>query len=391
MIIVKWNYLSSARKAVQNPKTSCCSTPCFENLSVLVYNLTQSTMNMNNTIRSWIRDHRLILFVSIVALIVVYLAIRIHMRFWSLDTVGSDTYYSWVEGRRILNGQNPYERILHGGMDENNKYATYFPLFYESSALLQRLGIRQYQPWIDFWRYIFLICNVAVGLALCSILFSKRTWSLALLAMPFWYFNRWTLSASSTVALDFIPILLMILSLSLFDKNRKTSLLLFSFSLAIKQIAIFLAPLYLIWEYQQSHSWRKTILAGLLIISIPLLASMPFLFWNLEGFVRSIAFSATRTALNHFGADAIDSILNLTGLPARIPFLMMLCAAYIVAWQKSIGRYGAAMIVMAIFIAFNSVLFQHYPMWLMPLLPLAVREWMEPSTDLENYKEAGTV
>ncbi len=348
-------------------------------------------MNMNNTIRSWIRDHRLILFVSIVALIVVYLAIRIHMRFWSLDTVGSDTYYSWVEGRRILNGQNPYERILHGGMDENNKYATYFPLFYESSALLQRLGIRQYQPWIDFWRYIFLICNVAVGLALCSILFSKRTWSLALLAMPFWYFNRWTLSASSTVALDFIPILLMILSLSLFDKNRKTSLLLFSFSLAIKQIAIFLAPLYLIWEYQQSHSWRKTILAGLLIISIPLLASMPFLFWNLEGFVRSIAFSATRTALNHFGADAIDSILNLTGLPARIPFLMMLCAAYIVAWQKSIGRYGAAMIVMAIFIAFNSVLFQHYPMWLMPLLPLAVREWMEPSTDLENYKEAGTV
>jgi hypothetical protein len=341
---------------------------------------------MNPKFNLWLRKHWLSILVGVTAVIIALLAIRIHLRFWSLDTVGSDTYYSWVEGRRILDGRNPYERILHGGMDENNKYATYFPLFYEASALLQKMTSRQYQPWIDFWRYIFLGCNITIGLALCFLIFSKNTWVLSLLAMPFWYFNRWTLHSSATVALDFIPILLMVLSLGLFEKHRKTSLLLYSFSLAIKQIAIFLVPLYLVWEFQRSRSIKKTIVAGLWIISIPLLASIPFLFWNAEGFIKSIAFSATRISLNHFGADSIDSILNLSGLVARIPFVLMLCGAYLVSWQKSAGRYGAVILVIGIFLAFNSVLFQHYPVWLMPLLPLAVGEWMGSSA--EHPKEA---
>jgi uncharacterized membrane protein len=205
---------------------------------------------------------------------------------------------------------------------------------------------------------------------------SKRTWALSLLALPFWYFNRWTLHASATVALDFIPIFLMVLSLGLFEKYRRTSLLLFGFSLAIKQIAIFLMPLYLIWEYQKSRSWPKVLIAGLWMASIPLLASVPFLLWNAEGFVKSIAFSATRIALDHFGAESIDVIFNLSGLLARTPFLLMLFGAYYASWQGSVGRYGAAMLVMGIFVAFNSILFTHYPVWLMPLLPLAVSEHM---------------
>jgi hypothetical protein len=59
----------------------------------------------------------------------------------------------------------------------------------------------------------------------------------------------------------------------------------------------------------------------------------------------------------------------------------MLCGTYFVSWQKSVGRYGAAMLVMSVFIAFNSVLFTHYPVWLMPLLPLAVGEWVILSED----------
>jgi hypothetical protein len=318
---------------------------------------------------------------GIVALVIALVAIRVNLRFWSLDTVGSDTYYSWVEGRRIRNGENPYARILNGNLDENRKYSTYFPLFYEVSALVQNAGIRQYDPWIGFWRYFFLTANIGIGLTLYAVTYSTRTWTLSLLALPFWYFNRWTLHASATVALDFIPIFLMVLSLGVFGKYRKVSLLLFSFSLAIKQIAIFLAPLYLIWEYHHSRSLKKTIIAGLWIISIPLISSLPFILWNMEGFFKSIAFSATRLDLNHFGADSIDAILNLDGLLARIPFLMMLCGTYFVSWQKSVGRYGAAMLVMSVFIAFNSVLFTHYPVWLMPLLPLAVGEWVILSED----------
>lgn len=325
------------------------------------------------------RDRWLYIGVGISALLIVLIAVRVNLRFWSIDTVGYDTYYSWVEGRRILRGQNPYERILHGDMEENNKYATYFPLFYEASALAQRLGLRQYQEWITFWRYIFLACNLAVGVLLAVVLFSRRSWALALLGMTFWYFNRWTLSTSSSAAIDFIPILLMLISMVLFEKHRKTSLLLYSLSLAIKQIGIFVAPLYLVWEYQQTRSIKRTILAGLWIASIPLLASLPFLFWNAEGFVKSIGFSATRGALTHFGSESIDDILNLQGLVARLPFLLMLALAYLAAWQRSMGRYGAAMMVMAIFIAFNSVLFHHYPVWLMPLLPLAAGEWLRAS------------
>jgi len=331
---------------------------------------------MGEKINTWVMDHWLFGVVGIAVLAVVLVAVRTNLRFWSLDTVGSDTYYSWVEGRRIRNGENPYERILSGNMDENRKYATYFPLFYEASALVQRIGLRQYEAWIDFWRYIFLFCNIAIGLTIGLAIFSRRAWALSLLALLFWYFNRWTLHASATVALDFIPIFLLILSLGLFDRYRTTSIILFSFSLAVKQIAVFLAPLYLIWEYQQSRSLRKAFVAGLWIISIPLISSIPFLFWNMEGFIRSIAFSATRTALNHFGADSIDVIFKLSGLFARVPFLGMLVGAYFVSWQKAVGQYGSVMLVMGIFIAFNSVLFTHYPVWLMPLLPLAASEWV---------------
>jgi len=340
-------------------------------------------VDMTN-IKLLLKGHWFVLIVSIVALMIALVAVGVNLRFWSMDTVGSDTYYSWVEGRRIRNGENPYERILSGNMDENRKYSTYFPLFYETSALVQNAGFRQYEAWIGFWRYFFLASNIGIGLTLCAITFSKRTWALSLLVLPFWYFNRWTLHTSATVALDFIPIFLMILSLGLYGKYRKASLILFSFSLAIKQIAIFLVPLYLIWEYQRSRSLMKIVVAGVWIASIPVISSLPFLLWNANGFIRSISFSATRTALNHFGAESIDVVLNLSGLLARIPFFIMLCGVYFASWQRSVGRYGSAMLVMAIFVAFNSVLFTHYPTWLMPLLPLAVSEWIKPGNYIQN-------
>ena len=76
---------------------------------------------MNSKTVVWSREWWLWLLVGVAVLLLVLIVIRVNLRFWSMNTVGNDTYYSWVEGRRILRGQNPYERILHGGMDENNK------------------------------------------------------------------------------------------------------------------------------------------------------------------------------------------------------------------------------------------------------------------------------
>jgi hypothetical protein len=117
---------------------------------------------MLDKIKTWAQEHWLFLTLSVVVLFIAFVALRINMRFWPLDTVGSDTYYSWIEGRRIVNGRNPYERILHGNM-QRIKYSTYFPLFYEASTLVQLAGYRQYHVWITFFRYIFLI-NLAVAL-----------------------------------------------------------------------------------------------------------------------------------------------------------------------------------------------------------------------------------
>jgi uncharacterized membrane protein len=199
----------------------------------------------------------------------------------------------------------------------------------------------------------------------------------------FWYFNRWVLAASNIAALDFIPILLMVVSLGIFERHRKTSLLFFSLSLAIKQIAIFIAPLYLIWEYQQSRSLKNVVVAGLWIASIPLITSIPFLAWNAEGFIKSIAFSATRDASTLRRWGSIDMVTDLSGLLARLPILALLIGTYLAAWQKALGRYAAAMLVIAIFISFNPVLYVQYFAWLMPLLLLAASEWLIkiPRTD----------
>ncbi|HEX9332145.1 MAG TPA: hypothetical protein VF896_09670 [Anaerolineales bacterium] len=111
----------------------------------------------------------------------------------------------------------------------------------------------------------------------------------------------------------------------------------------------------------------------------------------MEGFIKSIAFSATRNPDSLFGADSIDVIMNLGGLLARIPLLVMILGTYFVAGQKAIGRYGAAVLVMGIFIGFNPVLYVQYLAWLMPLLLLAVSEWIwvkyENSVTQENKEQ----
>jgi len=190
-------------------------------------------------IKTWIKEHWLALFTGMILLVIAFIAVRVNIRFWRGNGLITDTYYAWIEGGRILYGSNPYERILQGNMRENEKYATYFPLFYEASALVQAAGLERFELWIHFWRNFFLISNIGIGLTLYYITFSKKTWGLSLFALSFWYFNRWTLYASSFDAIDVIPIFLMILSLSLFDRYRRTALLLFSFSLARLNRSVF--------------------------------------------------------------------------------------------------------------------------------------------------------
>jgi len=323
-----------------------------------------------------------IALVCLLALLVAGAAVNV--RLWNSDTKGEDIYYAWVEGGRILNGESPYARVLAGNMRDNDKYATYFPVFYELSALTQWAGLRDYEPWIAFWRTIFLAFNLAIGAALFFLLYPRGQLLAATFASAFWLFNRWVLHVTLVAHLDVIPIFLVIISLGIFRKHRWSSLFLFSLSLGVKQIGIFLAPLYLIWTWQAVTTGRdrlrQILLAALVIASVPLVSSLPFLAWNAEGLVKSVLFSATRNPGDHFGAASADGLMGWVGLPAKLPMLGLLALAYGLAWRRKIGMYVATLLVVASFLDFNSVLFLQYLAWLVPLIPLAMCDVWDAAT-----------
>jgi hypothetical protein len=302
-----------------------------------------------------------------------------HIQLWDRDTKGEDVYYNWVEGSRLLNGEDPYARILAGNMRENDKYATYFPGFYGLSALTQAAGLRDYDAWIAFWRVIFLVFDLAIAAALYLLIYPRGHLLAACFAAAFWLFGRWTLHVTEIAHIDFIPIFLMVASLGLIRKHRWTALLLFSLSLGLKQIAIFLVPLFLVWTWQSARhdKLKQTLLAGLVIASIPILISLPFLAWHADGFVKSLAFSATRNPVDHFSVSSLDGQMGWVGAPARLPMLIMLLAVYALAWRRKVGMYIASLFAMSTFVDFNAVLFRQYFAWIVPLIPLVMLDLWE--------------
>jgi uncharacterized membrane protein len=291
-----------------------------------------------------------------------------------------DIYYSYLEGSRLREDKNPYARILDGNMLDNQKYATYFPLFYEISFVSQKLGLHPYLKWILFWQPIFVLFEFAVAVLLYLLFARRKLEWLGLLAVVFWLFNRWTLKVVEESNLDFIPIFFMVLSLALFPRHRWAALLSFSLSLAFKQIAIFLVPLYLVWIWRsapEKDRWRELLLGGLLVASVPLISGLPFLIWNAEGFIKSIAFSATRFGSDQFGVPSADQILGWQGLPARLLLFALLVAITVAAFRGYGRRYFASALVMSVFIDFNAVLYSQYPAWVVPLLPLIFLDFEE--------------
>jgi Gpi18-like mannosyltransferase len=325
-----------------------------------------------------------------VALICLFLitivGIVVHTQLWVFDTAEEDIYYVWLEGKRLLAGENPYARILLGNMRENDKYATYFPLFYWLSALTQLLGFRDYSTWLAFWRPVFLMFNIGIAGLIFSRLNKNNLFTVGLFAALFWLLNRWTLHVTQIAHIDFVPVFFLLSSLITFKRYRYTSLLLFSLSLAFKQIAVFLIPLYLIWVWQatEREKVKNVAIALLIILSIPLITSIPFLLWNAEGFFKSILFSATRNPGGHFNVSSLDVFIGeifpgFVGLKAKLPMLFLMGLVYLSALRGKIGIYMSALLTLSVFVDFNSVLFRQYFVWTVPLLPLALCDFVSPT------------
>ncbi len=264
---------------------------------------------------------------------------------------------------------------LSNDLQWNQANATYLPIFYYLSWITHEVGLEDFLQWLSFWRVVFLIANLGIAFILFYIPYHRyNSITLAVFASSYWLFNRWTLHMTMIYHIDFIAIFLFLLSLTLWPKHQKYSLLAFGISLGVKQIAIFMIPLYLIWIWKSDNdpSIKHFVKSTLILISIPLLVSLPFLIWNAESFIKSILISAARVSESHFGVPSIDTLIGLTGIPAKFPMLILMTTTIFLAWKEKIHHFAAALFIMAIFVDYNSVLFRQYMSWVVPLIPLAI-------------------
>jgi uncharacterized membrane protein len=153
------------------------------------------------------------------------------------------------------------------------------------------------------------------------------------------------------------------------------SMILFGISLAFKQIAIFLIPLFFIEQYLRERDWKATLWKPALFTGlVPLLASLPFLIWNARAYLMCVFFSATREPATHFGTQSLDVLLNLKGMLSTLPMLILMALVYVLYARRKIHIFLASILILQIFIGFNSVLFKQYLVWPLTLLPFLIVE-----------------
>ncbi len=343
--------------------------------------------------KRYLRSHGLAI---ILLLAILTIGMLTHDHLWKLEPEEWDTYnmFNWDnkfaleeqdifaifnEGDRIQRGINPYARALdfEDSIEWNQIFATYLPISYTLAWLTQEIGLEDFLQWLGFWRVIFLIANLSIAYILFYIPYHRHNnLVFAVLASLIWFFNRWTLHMTMIYHIDFIAIFFLLLSLVLWPKNRNISLLAFGLSLGVKHIAMFMIPLYIIWIWQsvENRSIKEFIRLNLVMASIPLIVSAPFLVMNASAFAKSIFVSATRISESHFGAPSIDTLLMFTGIPAKIPMLGLMSITFLAAWKKKIKYFTAALLIILVFVDFNSVLFRQYMTWVSPLLLLALCE-----------------
>jgi glycosyltransferase involved in cell wall biosynthesis len=325
--------------------------------------------------------------VFVVPLVISLVGVRVHLDLWKLsgEKRNSDIFNTYKDGYRLFEGENPYIRVLGSDMLHNEDYPTYFPLFYLLSTIIHILGIQQFANWLAFWRFVFLLVNISIGLLLYGILYKRGLKALALFAILFWLFNRWTLGLSFSADLDFLPIFLVTLSLIVFPSSYLLSGLLFGLSLSLKQIAIFLIPLYLIWAWKASPSRRVNAVVNMstAVAFFPIVTSLPFLIWSAEGYIKSVFFSISRLADVGFNSRTLDFYYGWVGFPARIPMIAMLIVVYIMAFYYRKRVFSMSLLVMGTFAFFNPVIFNSYMAWLIPLIPLVVSETFKARTPLK--------
>ncbi len=146
----------------------------------------------------------------------------------------------------------------------------------------------------------------------------------------------------------------------------------------------------LIWQSattqpDQQHAgtnWTvaRELVAGLaLILSIPMLTSLPFLIWDAQSYIRSILVSVTRNAETVIALETFDHLTraispDFKGAVTKLPMFLFMLLVYVTVFQRKIGLAGGTFGIIVAFTVLNSVLFFQYWAWFMAVLPLLLCE-----------------
>jgi uncharacterized membrane protein len=274
-----------------------------------------------------------------------------------------DIYYVYLEGSRILKGENPYERVLGSDMLHNDKFSTYFPGIYLISASIQVAGYDDFEGWHEVWTILNIGILFLIGLLIFLDLEKRSSLLLAIFGLIILYFHSYSIIILRINHIDFIAILFLVLSLKVIERKPLLSLVFFGLSLSMKHMAIFAAPLYL-FTLRDSIGWRRSFTYCVAGIGLPIVVfSLPFIIWNAQGFFKSILFSATRLSGSHFKTLAASTLVGAEGLIGKLPMLLLFFIIYYLNYTRKIGIRTGVFLILAVFIGFNSVLFVQYLIW----------------------------
>ena len=294
-------------------------------------------------------------------------------KLYQQQAIASDIQYVWNEGSEILHGKNPYARAAidtkHG-----SKYATYFPLSYIASAAIQKIGFAEFADWLKVVRPIVLGSQLASAVLVMVYLWRKNLFFLGIASFFMILFHRFVLYPARVTHIDFPAIMFLLAGMMVLTKKPRSGYFLIGVSLAIKQMAIFLVPIFIVYAWHQNRSKKVTILHSLFLLAVSALSLAPFIVNNPIGTMQSIFFSVERAATGDFASPSLSTIVGLTGTHARIPMLGILILVYIAVWRKELRLFGATLAVFVVFAGFNPVLFFQYLAWIIPFIPLAISE-----------------
>lgn len=253
------------------------------------------------------------------------------------DGDGEDIVQHWRRGGEILSGHNPYSCLQPNAVCSDNKNPIHFPLFYWLAAGTRAVGFDSYSRWLLVWEYVFFLFYVAIGGLLFGVLIRRGGWLLAFFGMLFWLFNRWSLYVLQVHHIDFIALFFFVWALVVLPRRQLWALFLLSLSIATKQVALPLVPIFFIYYWQTSRlPWRRRLGWGLLAVAVvPVLITLPFFIDTPGAVLRGLLFPITRNTQADFGAPAFDAFIRNNGKSRNMVMFALMGVVFAAFGQKS--------------------------------------------------------